>query len=355
MILRTPLYDAHVAAGARMVPFGGWDMPLHYGSQIVEHQAVRSGAGVFDVSHMTIIDIDGPQARHFLQTLVANDVGKLGAVGQALYGALLNAEGGIIDDLTVYRTEPGFRAVVNASTRDKVLAWFEVNRQPGANWRERKDLANLAVQGPMAVAKVVELCGVQGLADLPGFHALMHGEWMIGRTGYTGEDGVEIMLPNIEAVYLFQRLLASGVQAAGLAARDTLRLEAGLNLYGQDMTEANHPYESRIGWTVALEPADRNFIGRAKLESLRQNYAQKLTGMVFTGKGVVRHDFKVQTNAGEGVVTSGVFSPTLECSIALVRVPRDAKGDCEVEIRGKWLPAKLAQPPFVKKGQVNNP
>ncbi len=352
MTLRTPLHDAHVAAGARMVPFGGWDMPLHYGSQIVEHQAVRSSAGVFDVSHMTIIDIDGRQARAFLETLVANDVGKLEAPGQALYGALLNAEGGILDDLTVYRTEQGYRAIVNASTRDKVLAWFATNRRSGADWRERKDLANLAVQGPEAVARVTELCNLPALAQLPAFNALAHGEWMIGRTGYTGEDGVEIMLPAAESVSLFGRLLAAGVQAAGLAARDTLRLEAGLNLYGQDMTEANHPYESRIGWTVALEPANRNFIGRTSLESLRKHYTRKLTGMIFTGKGVVRHDFKVRTQVGEGVVTSGVFSPTLECSIALVRVPREAKGDCEVEIRGKWLPARLVQPPFVKKGLV---
>ena len=331
-----------------MVPFGGWDMPLHYGSQIVEHQAVRTDVGMFDVSHMTIIDVEGPGCRAFLERLVANDVGRLVQTGQALYGALLNAAGGIIDDLTVYRTHSGYRAVVNASTRDKVLAWFESNRQPDASFKERGDLANLAVQGPGAVARVSEVCNLPALHSLPRFHALVHGAWMIGRTGYTGEDGVEIMLPATEAVALFQQLLDAGVQAAGLAARDTLRLEAGLNLYGQDMTEANHPYESRIGWTVALEPSTRDFIGRTSVEALQKTYDRKLTGLVFNGKGVVRHDFKVRTNAGEGVVTSGVFSPTLDCSVALVRVPRTARGDCEVEIRGKWLPAQLVQPPFIK-------
>jgi aminomethyltransferase len=347
---RTPLYDAHVAAGARMVPFGGWDMPLHYGSQIVEHQAVRNRAGVFDVSHMTIIDVEGDGSHDFLLRLFANNVDKLQTEGAALYGALLNEAAGIIDDLIVYRTPSGYRAVVNASTRDKVLRWFEIQRQ-GTHFRERKDLAMLAIQGPQAVALVAELIRRPGILSLTPFSALIEGDWMIGRTGYTGEDGVEVMLPAAEGVALFSQLQAAGVQPAGLAARDTLRLEAGLNLYGQDMTEANHPYESNIGWTVALEPATRDFIGRAALIGLRQSYTHKLTGLVYSGKGVVRHDFAVRTQAGDGVVTSGVFSPTLDMSIALVRVPREARGDCEVEIRGKWMPARLVRPPFVRSGQ----
>lgn len=347
---RTPLYDAHVAAGARMVPFGGWEMPLHYGSQIVEHVAVRSRVGVFDVSHMTIIDVEGPNALPFLSRLVANDVGRLQNNGDAIYGALLNDGAGIIDDLIVYRTADGYRAVVNASTRDKVLAWF-AQQDRGAAIRERKDLGMLAVQGPDAIGLIAKLLQQPGLAKVKAFGALIDGPLMIGRTGYTGEDGVELMLPADEAVALFNRLRAEGVQPAGLAARDTLRLEAGLNLYGQDMTEANHPWESNIGWSVALDPASREFIGRPRLTELKQTYTHKLTGMIYPGKGVVRHDFKVRTNAGEGVVTSGVFSPTLEMSIALVRVPRAATGDCEVDIRGKWMPAQLVRPPFVRNGQ----
>jgi aminomethyltransferase len=332
-----------------MVPFGGWEMPLHYGSQIVEHQAVRTRAGVFDVSHMTIIDVTGEQAHGFLARLVANDIGRLKNDGDALYGALLNDAAGIIDDLIVYRIAQGYRAVVNASTRDKVLAWFG-QQDPVARVVERKDLGMLAVQGPEAVGIVADLTKRPGLRDLRTFSASIDGEWMIGRTGYTGEDGVELMLPAEDAVDLFGRLRTAGVQPSGLAARDTLRLEAGLNLYGQDMTEANHPWESNIGWSVALEPAARDFVGRTRLLELRQSYTMKLTGLVFDGKGVVRHDFPVRTAAGSGVVTSGVFSPTLGLSIALVRVPRAAKGDCEVEIRGKWMPAKLVRPPFVRHG-----
>ncbi len=350
MLNRTPLFDAHVAAGARMVPFGGWEMPLHYGSQIVEHQAVRSRAGMFDVSHMTIIDVTGPNAHTFLARLVANDIGKLKNDGDALYGTLLNDKAGIIDDLIVYRVSNGYRAVVNASTRDKVLAWF-ASEDRGADVKERKDLGMLAVQGPEAVGIVADLTRKHGLRDLRSFSALIDGNWMIGRTGYTGEDGVELMLPADEAIDLFGRLRTAGVQPAGLAARDTLRLEGGLNLYGQDMTEANHPWESNIGWSVALEPASRDFVGRQRLVELKQSYELKLTGMVYEGKGIVRHDFPVRTNAGEGVVTSGVFSPTRELSIALVRVPRAAKGECEVEIRGKWMPANLVRPPFVRNGK----
>ncbi|MBM4203923.1 MAG: glycine cleavage system aminomethyltransferase GcvT [Gammaproteobacteria bacterium] len=350
MLNRTPLFDFHVAAGARMVPFGGWEMPLHYGSQIVEHVAVRTGAGLFDVSHMTIIEVNGASAYDFLSRLVANDIGRLKAHGDALYGALLNDTAGIIDDLIVYRTQAGFRAVVNASTRDKVLAWFE-RHQCSAELTERKDLGMLAVQGPEAIERVAELVNKPGIRSLKGFSALIDGTWMVGRTGYTGEDGVELMLPAAEAVELASQLLKSGVQPCGLAARDTLRLEAGLNLYGQDMTEANHPYESNIGWSVALEPEGREFVGRTALIGLKQSWTHKLTGMVYEGKGVVRHDFPVQTDAGTGVVTSGVFSPTLEMSIALVRVPRAAKGGCEVEIRGKWMPARLVRPPFVRHGK----
>ncbi len=350
MTKRTPLYDAHVQAGGKMVEFGGWDMPLNYGSQIKEHETVRSAAGVFDVSHMTIIDVSGSAARDFLRHVVANDVDRLKVSGKALYGALLNEHGGVVDDLIVYRREEGYRCVVNASTRDKVLAWFARNNT-GAVLTERQELAMLAIQGPNAVALYEGLSG-NAVGDLKPFSALEAGSVMIGRTGYTGEDGVEVMLPAQDAVELWRALLDAGVAPIGLAARDTLRLEAGLNLYGQDMTEATHPFESNIGWTVALKPADRQFIGRRALEAVQAEGVQrKLTGLVLEAKGVMRHGYEVRTAHGTGEITSGIFSPTLGYSIALARVPAEADGSVEVDIRGKAVPARLVKPPFVRNGQ----
>lgn len=350
MTKRTPLYDAHVQAGGKMVEFGGWDMPLNYGSQIKEHETVRSAAGVFDVSHMTIIDVSGSAARDFLRHVVANDVDRLKVPGKALYGALLNEQGGVVDDLIVYRREAGYRCVVNASTRDKVLAWF-ARHNSAAVLAEREELAMLAIQGPNAVARYESLSG-NPVSDLKPFSALEVGSVMIGRTGYTGEDGVEVMLPAQDAVQLWQALLDAGVAPIGLAARDTLRLEAGLNLYGQDMTEATHPFESNIGWTVAMKPADREFIGRQALESVQASGVErKLTGLVLEAKGVMRHGYEVRTAHGVGEITSGIFSPTLGYSIALARVPAEAEGSVEVDIRGKAVPARLVKPPFVRNGQ----
>ncbi len=351
MAKRTPLYDAHVAAGGKIVEFGGWDMPLNYGSQIKEHEAVRTDAGVFDVSHMTIIDVRGDRAMHYLQKMVANNVGKLKETGRALYGALLNERGGVVDDLIVYRRDDGYRCVVNASTRDKVWAWLNQHIEEGVALHERDDLAMLAVQGPSAVRRVEAITGVS-LSGVDSFSAVEDGDLMLGRTGYTGEDGVELMLPNERAEALWQQLLDDGVAPIGLAARDTLRLEAGLNLYGQDMTEDTHPYESNIGWTISMKPAERQFIGRAALEGVRAAGVQhKLTGLVLNAKGVMRHGYIVRTEHGDGEITSGIFSPTLGYSIALARVPTDATGEVEVEIRGKAVPARLVKPPFVRDGQ----
>ena len=352
MAKRTPLYDAHVDAGGKMVEFGGWDMPLNYGSQIKEHEAVRGAVGVFDVSHMTVVDVTGDAATSFLQRVVANNVGKLKEAGKALYGALLNERGGIVDDLIVYRRQNGYRCVVNAATRDKVIPWLHKHAD-GAMLNEREDLAMLAIQGPEAVAAVATLAG-HDVAHLKPFSALeADGETMIGRTGYTGEDGVEVILPGDAARQLWSALMAGGVAPIGLAARDTLRLEAGLNLYGQDMTEDTHPYESNIGWTVSMKPEERDFIGRAALEAVREEGSKKkLTGLVLEAKGVVRHGYTVRTAEGEGEITSGIFSPTLGYSIALARVPQAAEGAVEVEIRGKALPARLAKPPFVRNGKA---
>lgn len=348
MSKKTALHALHVAAGARMVDFAGWDMPLNYGSQIEEHNAVRTGAGMFDVSHMTVVDLPDDSARAFLRRLVANDVDKLAGPGRALYGALLNDAGGVVDDLIVYRREQGYRVVVNAGTRDKVLDWFGSRNEEGTRITER-DLAMVAVQGPHAIARFEAVSGLS-VADLPSFSALEREETMVARTGYTGEDGVEVILPGADAVRLWEELADAGVVPAGLAARDTLRLEAGMNLYGQDMDDQTTPLVSNMAWTVDFEP--RDFIGREALEAQKaEGPPAKLTGLVMEGKGVLRHGQTVNTAAGEGVITSGIFSPTLGTSIALARVPRAAKGRAEVDIRGRAQPVVIVRPPFVRGGQ----
>ena len=350
MTQRTPLFDAHVAAGGKMVDFAGWEMPVNYGSQIEEHVAVRTAAGMFDVSHMTIIDVPEPGGTVFLQRLVANDVAKLNP-DQALYGALLNEQGGVIDDLIVYRTEAGYRCVVNASTRDKVLSWFAQQAGEGERYEE-KALAMIAVQGPQGRALAGEVLGLDLSAVKPFYAVVADNDVMVGRTGYTGEDGVEIMLPKDAATDVWQQLTAVGVQPAGLGARDTLRLEAGLNLYGQDLDDEHSPLSSNIGWTVAWQPADRAFIGRQALEAEQANPLEKLAGLVMEEKGVLRHGQTVATDAGSGVITSGTFSPTMQCSIALARIPFAAEGDCQVDIRGKLKKATIVQPPFVRNGKI---
>ncbi|MGD8416139.1 MAG: glycine cleavage system aminomethyltransferase GcvT [Pseudomonadales bacterium] len=349
MSRETALHATHVAAGARMVDFAGWDMPLNYGSQIEEHNAVRSGAGMFDVSHMTVIDLPDDSARPFLRRLVANDVDKLDTPGKALYGVLLNDAGGVVDDLIVYRRASGYRTVVNAGTREKVLDWFAGHNDEGTAIHER-DLAMIAVQGPDAVARFEAVRGEEGAAGLAPFSMLESGEVMIARTGYTGEDGVEVILPGDEAVALWEALAAAGVVPAGLAARDTLRLEAGLNLYGQDMDETTSPLVSNLAWTV--DWGERAFIGRAALEAEKAaGVAEKLTGLVMTAKGVLRHGQKVISADGDGVITSGVFSPTLGYAVALARIPRTARGMAEVEIRGRRAPVAIVRPPFVRNGK----
>lgn len=346
----TPLFDAHRMAGAKMVDFGGWDMPLNYGSQLEEHRAVRRDAGVFDVSHMTVIDVSGPDARSFLAHCLANDVARLNEIGQAQYTLLLNSSAGIVDDLIVYRRAGGFRLVVNAGTREAVLT--NINGHLGTfdvSVTHRGELAMLAVQGPAAVERVIGVCGFSEIDALAPFSMLERDGWMVARTGYTGEDGVELILPDAEVSGVWADLLAGGVAPCGLAARDTLRLEAGLNLYGQDMDAQTHPLEANLGWTIAWQPEAREFVGREALSAIRESgSARKLTGIVLEGRGIMRRGFRVVTEAGEGTVTSGIFSPTLGYSIALARVPRAAAGACEVEIRGRHLSARLVRPPFVR-------
>ena len=355
---RTPLYDQHLALGAKMVDFGGWDMPLHYGSQVEEHHQVRRDCGVFDVSHMTVVDVVGAQAQAYLRRLLANDVARLAQVGKALYSAMLNDQGGVIDDLIVYLTEDGYRLVVNASTRDKDIAWLQAQAAGfEVQINERADLAMLAIQGPQARARIMDIVTQVRSAliqELKPFQGLAAGDWFIGRTGYTGEDGLEIMLPADQAPDFFSELVGAGISPIGLGARDTLRLEAGLNLYGQDMTEDVSPLAANMGWTVAWEPAERDFIGRSALQAQRErNELPKLVGLVLEERGVLRAHQVVRVNGiGEGEITSGSFSPTLGKSIALARVPAKTGERAEVEIRNKWYPVRVVQPTFVRHGKV---
>ncbi|MGQ0833859.1 MAG: glycine cleavage system aminomethyltransferase GcvT [Gammaproteobacteria bacterium] len=359
MARRTPLYDLHSALGARMVDFGGWDMPVHYGSQIEEHHAVRRNAGVFDVSHMCVVDLKGPRVRPFLQRLVANDVGKLRAAGKALYTCMLNESGGVIDDLIVYfLDESWFRVVVNAGTRDKDLAWIRKHAEElGIEVTERADLAMLAIQGPAAretVAKLLQPETAKVALALEAFFGRELDGWFVARTGYTGEDGFEVMMPAGDAGRVWRQLNALGVASCGLGARDTLRLEAGMNLYGNDMDESTHPLESGLAWTVALEPRDRDFIGRRALEAAKaKGVGRKLVGLVLEDRGVLRsHQKVVAPGVGEGEMTSGTFSPTLERSIGLARVPSGAASQVQVDIRGKLLNARVVKPPFVRHGKA---
>ena len=358
MGLRTPLYDTHVACGARMVDFGGWDMPVNYGSQIEEHHGVRRDAGMFDVSHMCVVDLRGEQVRPFLRRLLANDVAKLTLPGKALYSCMLREHGGIIDDLIVYYLDDRwYRMVVNAGTRDKDLEWLRAQAGPfGVSVEPRLDLAMVAVQGPHARDKAAALLE-PGLAEramqLGAFVGAPAGDWFVARTGYTGEDGFEIMLPAGEVAGFWERLRHGGVRPCGLGARDTLRLEAGMNLYGSDMDETVSPLECGLGWTVAWDAQGRDFIGRPALaEQKARGVARKQVGLVLSDRAVLRSHQKVIVAAvGEGEVTSGTFSPTLERSIGLARVPAQTADRCEVEIRGKLMSAAVVRPPFVRNGR----
>ncbi len=356
---KTVLYDKHIEYNGKIFDFAGWQMPVHYGSQIDEHHQVRRDAGMFDVSHMTVIDLTGEGVRSFLQVLLANDVARLKQQGKALYSCMLNYDSGVIDDLIVYfMRDDWYRVVVNAATRDKDLAWID-DQSAGYDVEisERSDLAMIAVQGPHAREKAIDALPVdvvEAVSGLERFYGCACGEWFVGRTGYTGEDGFEIMLPDTEAPALWDGLAEAGVKPCGLGARDTLRLEAGMNLYGTDMTETTSPLISGLGWTVAWEPEDREFIGRATLQKQReQGVAQKWVGLILEDKGVLRgHQKVVVEGVGEGETTSGTFSPTLKKSIALARVPRQTGERCQVEVRGKLLNVKVVKPVFVRDGQA---
>ena len=359
MTNKTVLHAKHLECGAKMVDFYGWEMPINYGSQIEEHHAVRTDAGMFDVSHMTIVDIQGSDAKPFLRRLVINDVAKLEVAGKALYTGMCNEEGGVIDDLIVYfYSDTEYRLVVNSATREKDLAW--INKQAegySVTITERPEFAMIAIQGPQAKAKVATLLTAEQTAAVDGmkpFFSAQAGDLFIATTGYTGENGYEIALPADMAADFWQQLVDAGVAPCGLGARDTLRLEAGMNLYGLDMDETVSPLAANMAWTIAWDDEDRNFIGREVLAAQRAAGDQhKLVGLVMEAKGVLRTGLKVITEHGEGVITSGTFSPTLGHSIAMARVPRAVKLEetVQVEMRKKLVDVKVIRPSFVRNGK----
>ncbi|MCW8195728.1 glycine cleavage system aminomethyltransferase GcvT [Proteobacteria bacterium 005FR1] len=358
MAQRTELYDQHRALGAKLVDFSGWDMPLHYGSQLHEHRVVRGSAGMFDVSHMTIVDVSGLEAEAYLRYLLANDVAKLDAVeGKALYTAMLNESGGVIDDLIVYRLGDWYRTVVNCATRERDLEWMQ-RQATGFNVTiaERKELSMLAVQGPEAIDKVSQVLPrfATQLHELKNFQAIQKDDWFFSRTGYTGEDGLEIIMPDGEVVQFWQGLLEAGVEPCGLGARDTLRLEAGMNLYGHEMDESVSPLAANMGWTIAWEPADRDFIGRGALEAEKARGVEwRLVGLVLQERGVLRSHQTVHVPGSDrsGEITSGTFSPTLGLSIAMARVPADVGERCLVDMRNKQVEVDVVKPCFVRHGK----
>ncbi|MBB6523859.1 glycine cleavage system aminomethyltransferase GcvT [Pseudoteredinibacter isoporae] len=356
---KTALFAEHEAAGGKMVDFGGWDMPINYGSQVEEHHKVRREAGMFDVSHMTIVDVKGAGAKDFLRYLLANDVEKISSVtGKAMYTGMLNEQGGVIDDLIVYNMDGWYRTVVNCATREKDLAWMaEQAKAFEVELSERPELSMLAVQGPEAIAKVAQVLGgnkAEVVNSLSVFQGLEVDGWFLARTGYTGEDGLEIMVPEAAIVQFWKDLVAAGVAPCGLGARDTLRLEAGMNLYGSDMDENVLPMAANMSWTIAWAPEDRDFIGRKALEAAKaEGVKEKLVGLVMEQKGVLRAHQKVIVPGVEaaGEITSGTFSPTLGYSIAMARVPKEIGETCLVEMRNKQVEVKVIKPSFVRNGK----
>lgn len=352
---KTVLHAKHLEAGAKMVDFHGWEMPINYGSQIEEHHAVRRDAGMFDVSHMTIVDVTGSQAKDYLRYLLSNDVAKLVQKGKALYSGMLNEQGGVVDDLICYHFDSSnYRLVVNSATREKDMNWL-VSQSDGFDVviTERPEFAMIAVQGPSAKAKAAALFSAaqnEAVEGMKPFFGVQAEDLFIATTGYTGEAGYEIMVPNEQAEEFWQKLIDAGVTPCGLGARDTLRLEAGMNLYGQDMDETVSPLAANMGWTITWEPSERDFVGREALEEQNRSKTDKLVGLVMTDKGVLRAGQKVRLAEGEGVITSGTFSPTLGHSIAMARVPATISKTAEVEMRKKWVTVSVVKPSFVRNG-----
>ena len=352
---KTPLNNAHIELGAKMVNFSHWEMPISYTSLIEEHHAVRNTAGVFDVSHMSVFDFNGGDQVAFFEKIFANDIKKISNEDKAIYGALLNEEGGILDDLIIYHANEKFRLVSNCSTREQNRQWYEKHAvEFGVEVVERSDMGILAIQGPDALSKILSIDGINPqVNNLQSFGCMFDGDKLYARTGYTGEDGLEIIVPSEDINQFWDQALKLGCTPIGLGARDTLRLEAGLNLYGNDMTIENHPYESNLGWTIDMTDENRQFIGKKALLSIDQSKSQKIVGIILRDKGVLRSGYEVIHNEGKGVVLSGSYSPTLQSSIGLARVDQGYKKDGKVMIRNKMLNIDFVSPRFIERGKIS--
>ena len=351
---KTALNNAHIELGAKMVNFSHWEMPISYTSLIEEHHAVRNTAGVFDVSHMSIFDFNGGDQVAFFEKIFANDIKKISNEDKAIYGALLNEEGGILDDLIIYHANEKFRLVSNCSTREQNRQWYEKHAvEFGVEVVERSDMGILAIQGPDALSKILSIDGINPqVNNLQSFGCMFDGDKLYARTGYTGEDGLEIIVPSVDINQFWDQALRLGCTPIGLGARDTLRLEAGLNLYGNDMTIENHPYESNLGWTIDMTDENRQFIGKQALLSIDQSKSQKIVGIILRDKGVLRSGYEVIHDEGKGVVLSGSYSPTLQSSIGLARVDQGYKKDGKVMIRNKMLNIDFVSPRFIERGKT---
>ena len=353
---KTPLHNAHIQLGAKMVNFSNWEMPISYSSLIKEHNAVRNAAGIFDVSHMSVFDFDGGNQIAFFKKIFANDIKKIYKDNKAIYGALLNEEGGILDDLIIYHANNKFRLVSNCSTREQNKQWLEKHAvEFGVKVMERSDMGILAIQGPNALKKILEIKEIDAQVNtLQSFGCMFEGDKLYARTGYTGEDGLELIVPTQDINHLWDQALELGCTPIGLGARDTLRLEAGLNLYGNDMTINNHPYESNLGWTIDMSDENREFIGKDALLSIDQSKSQKIVGIILQDKGVLRSGYEITHEQGKGVVLSGSYSPTLQSSIGLARVDQGYKENGKVMIRNKLLNVDFVSPRFLGQGKISS-
>ena len=353
---KTQLHNAHIQLGAKMVNFSNWEMPISYSSLIEEHNAVRTSAGIFDVSHMSVFDFDGDNQVAFFKKIFANDIKKIYKDNKAIYGALLNEEGGILDDLIIYHANNKFRLVSNCSTREQNKQWLEKHAiEFGVKVMERSDMGILAIQGPDALNKILEIKEIDAQVNtLPSFGCMFEGDKLYARTGYTGEDGLELIVPTQDINHLWDQALELGCTPIGLGARDTLRLEAGLNLYGNDMTINNHPYESNLGWTIDMSDKNREFIGKNALLSIDQSKSQKIVGIILQDKGVLRSGYEITHEQGKGVVLSGSYSPTLQSSIGLARVDQGYKENGKVMIRNKVLNIDFVSPRFLGQGKISS-
>ena len=349
---KTTLFEQHKNLGAKMVDFGGWSMPINYGSQINEHKVVRSDVGIFDVSHMSVFDLSGSEQEEFLKYLLPNDVNKIKNSGRALYSPLLNNDGGILDDLIVYNLGTHYRIISNCATRSQNHDWFlKQSKNYDVKIKLMSDLSIVAIQGPNS-KNILDKVGIYNLNTMSDFDVKIYNSLMIAKTGYTGEEGFEVVIANSDVESFWMDLLGAGAPPIGLGARDTLRLEAGLNLYGSDMDINNNPYESNLAWTIDLNDKNRDFIGKIALEDIKKDTYKELKGIILRDKGILRSHQLVEHKAGNGEILSGSYSPSFGFSIAFARLDKGHDGEGKVKIRNNEFKVEIVSLPFMRKGKM---